>query len=408
MKILFSILVGISLMATGESALAERGLKRVSASEIGGESRLALVIGNQAYAEQPLRNPVNDAKAIKAALERLGFKVIYRTDADQTAMEDALREFGQQLQRDGVGLFYYSGHGAQADGSNFLIPVQAHIGGKTELKNRAVDAGSVLEAMEQAGSRVNIVILDACRDNPFKGFRSSSAGLTTMSGPAGSLIAYATAPGSVAADGSGSNGVYTKHLLHYLPQSGLTVEAMFKQVRQAVSEETAGDQVPWENTSLKGEFCFAGCDGSPVRPTESEQPTNMDSTQEPSNFESSPPPPTHSKTPELENEVDYRKLASPAFQKDYSGKTVTFRAKYISEWSSIEGYHLSGINTEGRIFLNLRSLDYESSNSPLGSSDLAFPEYIAFIEVMWLLYLGSLRSLQTISPELAIASLKSM
>lgn len=240
---------------------ADKGLVRPTENE----ARLALVIGNQAYDDKPLKNPVNDARDIKAALEQLGFQVIYRTDASQEVMEDALREFGQRLHRDGVGLFYYSGHGVQADDSNFLIPVQAKIPNKTELKNRAIDAGSVLETMEQVGSKVNIVILDACRDNPFRGYRSATAGLASMSGPAGSLIAYATGPGKTAEDGfSGTNGVYTKHLLRYLSQPGLPVENMFKRVREAVRKETGGEQVPWENSSLIGDFCFNGCSNTDV------------------------------------------------------------------------------------------------------------------------------------------------
>lgn len=235
-----------------------RGFKRVAE-----ERRLALVIGNQSYDESPLRNPVNDARAIKAVLEKLGFEVVYRENADQAVMEEGVREFGRRLGKDSVGLFYYSGHGVQADDSNYLIPVKARIATKTDLRNRALDVGVVFELAEQAGSRVNILILDACRDNPFKGFRSgANKGLTALSGPVGSLIAYSTKPGGVAADmdNTGTNGLYTKHLLRFLPQPGLTVEAMFKSVREAVIEETGGSQVPWENTSLKGDFCFAGCD----------------------------------------------------------------------------------------------------------------------------------------------------
>ncbi len=251
-----------------------RGFKRVQE-----EQRLALVIGNQTYEESPLRNPVNDARALKVVLETLGFQVIYRENADQAAMEEAVREFGRRLGKETVGLFYYSGHGVQADGNNYLIPVQARIASKTELRNRALDVGVVFEAAEQAGTRVTILILDACRDNPFKGFRSgTNRGLTALSGPVGSLIAYATAPGGVAADGGGANGLYTKHLLRFLAQPGLTVEAMFKSVREAVVEESQGGQVPWENTSLKGEFCFAGCSAV-------------------ANIETQPPPPPGPPTP---------------------------------------------------------------------------------------------------------------
>jgi hypothetical protein len=223
------------------------------------ENRLALVIGNKDYQKKPLINPLNDARDMKAALEQVGFRVIYRENATLLDMDSAVHEFVRRLKKDSVGLVYYSGHAAQADGTNYLIPLGIDIQSKAELKARAYDAGIILGEMQEVGNQVNIVILDACRNNPFKGFKGGEVGMAGMYGPKGSLIAYSTAPGSVADDNtSGRNGLYTTYLKHYLVQPGLTIEQMFKKVREDVLKENS-EQVPWENSSIVGDFCFAGC-----------------------------------------------------------------------------------------------------------------------------------------------------
>ena len=219
--------------------------------------RLALVIGNGAYTESPLKNPVNDARDMAKVLAESGFTVILKTDADKRTMDEAIQDFGKKLMSGGVGLFFYAGHGIQVAGANYLIPVAAEIESESDVRYNGVDAGHVLGKMEDAGNEVNIVILDACRDNPFgKSFRSGSRGLAKMDSPKGSLIAYATAPGSVAADGKGQNGVFTKHLLRYLGEPGLKVTDALDQVRVAVVEETNKQQVPWTASSLMGNFYF--------------------------------------------------------------------------------------------------------------------------------------------------------
>ena len=221
------------------------------------EQRVALVIGNSAYADAPLRNPVNDARALAGELRRIGFKVTLLEDADLPKMFAAIRGFGDELRAGGVGLFYYAGHGVQMRGRNYLIPVGAQIEREDEVVYRSLDAGQVLNKMETAGNRVNIVILDACRNNPFaRSFRSMSSGLAVMEAPVNTLIAFATAPGTAASDGSGSHGLYTQHLLKNLPVDGLRVEDMFKRVRAGVRQDSAGRQIPWENTSLEVEFYF--------------------------------------------------------------------------------------------------------------------------------------------------------
>ncbi|WP_418320481.1 caspase family protein [Piscinibacter sakaiensis] len=218
--------------------------------------RVALVIGNAGYRTMPLTNPVNDARAVADALQRLGFKVIRRENASQQQMHDAVREFGDAL-KGGVGLFYFAGHGVQVKGSNFLIPVDAAIEREDEVPYKAFDVGLVLAKMETAKNPLNIVILDACRNNPFaRGSRSATRGLAQIDAPTGSIVAFATAPGAEAADGSGANGLYTSHLLQHMATPGLKVEDVFKRTRVAVKQSSNGKQIPWESTSLEGDFYF--------------------------------------------------------------------------------------------------------------------------------------------------------
>ncbi len=236
-------------------------------------NKVALVIGNKNYPDKKLDNPINDANDIRDALSQVGFKVLYATDADYQTIENKVRDFIGKLDKDSVGVFYYSGHGAQADNSNFLIPVGADIRSKAELKHHAYDVGILLDELKEVGNALNIVILDACRNNPYRGFRGGESGLATMSGAKGTLIAYATAPGAVASDnGNERNGLYTKYLKHYLVQPGLSVEEMLKNVADEVNR-TDNEQTPWYNSSITGApFCFAGCSG--VKPPhDPEQPT---------------------------------------------------------------------------------------------------------------------------------------
>ncbi len=221
------------------------------------EQRLALVIGNSSYQSAPLKNPANDAADIAKTLRGFGFQVTLKQNQGREAMAQAIREFGNQLKRGGTGLFYYAGHGMQVKGRNYLIPVDADIQSEDEVPYRSIDVNEVLAKMESARNRINLVILDACRNNPFaRSFRSSAQGLAQMEAPVGTLIAFATAPGSVAADGQGRNGLYTQHLLSAINQPGLKIEDVFKRVRAGVRKDSGNRQVPWENTSLEGDFYF--------------------------------------------------------------------------------------------------------------------------------------------------------
>ena len=226
------------------------------------------MIGNAAYGVEvgPLQNPANDATDMAVTLRQLGFEVILLLDATRQQMEDGIAAFRRQLPQRGIGLFYFAGHGAQVEGTNYLIPIGANVEKAVTAKAEAVSAEQVLASMVEAGTALNFIILDACRNNPFTPrWPIGRPGLAPMQAARGSLIAYATAPGAIAVDGAGRNGTYTKYLLRYLTAPDLLVEQMFKQVRAAVEKETRGVQTPWESSSLQGDFTFRPTAG--VRPS---------------------------------------------------------------------------------------------------------------------------------------------
>lgn len=222
------------------------------------QQRIALVIGNSQYTYSPLKNPVNDATDVATALKSLGFDVILKTNATKREMGSALEEFAKQLKGRDVGLFYYAGHGVQLNGVNYLIPVSAKINEETDVEYEAIDAGRILATMYNAKSRVNIVILDACRDNPYvRSFRSTTRGLAIITkAPMGTIVSYSTSPGDVARDGKDRNSPYTTFLIKYMKEPGLSIEQVFKSVRQKLNKETNGKQIPWELSSLQGDFFF--------------------------------------------------------------------------------------------------------------------------------------------------------
>jgi hypothetical protein len=220
--------------------------------------KTALIIGNSQYESSPLTNPANDAADISEKLELLGFEVLQKTNLTRKQMRNAIREYAKKLQtKGGTGIFFYAGHGMQVSGKNYLIPVGAEIQSEFEVPDESVEADLLLRALDDAKNPLNIVVLDACRDNPFaRSFRSSAKGLARMEGGTGTLIAYSTGPGNVAMDGNGRNSPYTKHLLKNMTQTGLSIEQVFKRVRVGVEEDSAGRQTPWETSSLRGDFYF--------------------------------------------------------------------------------------------------------------------------------------------------------
>jgi hypothetical protein len=245
MRITFiSLSLFILLMSTPSYSVAER--------------RIALVIGNGSYDFGHLKNSVNDANDIADSLKKLGFSVILKNDSGHKEMEIAIKELGKRLKKDDVGLFFYAGHGVQIEGQNYLIPIGANIEEESDVKYRAVNLSRILEVMDSTGNRLNIIILDACRNNPYaKSFRSTSRGLAIVEkSPKDTLIAYSTSPNQVAIDGSGRNSPYTKALLDNMSIPGIPIEQVFKKVRNSLDKTTGGKQIPWYISSLGGDFYF--------------------------------------------------------------------------------------------------------------------------------------------------------
>lgn len=245
--------------ATGKTA-EERTINFKPIYSQPSEKRTALVIGNSNYARAPLRNPVNDANAMAGKLQRLGFEVLSYTNLGQNEMKRVINEFGEKIAaaKGGIGLFYFAGHGVQVRGENYLIPIDANIRKENEVELESLSLARVLANLENAHNRMNIVILDACRDSPYeRSFRSqNSQGLASPTAAYGTVVAFATAPGSVTADGEGNNGIYTEELLKIIDRPGLKLEEVFKQVLANVRKRTQGSQIPWYNAAFEGDFYF--------------------------------------------------------------------------------------------------------------------------------------------------------
>ena len=250
--------------------LRSRAATASSAAGAADDRQVALVIGNAAYRVGALKNPVNDAQAVAGALKGLGFDVALRENTSLRDMIEAFRQFSLSARTARVRVIFYAGHGVQVKGRNYLLPVDTEIRAEDEVAAKSADLNELLERLGGMQSGINIVILDACRNNPFSGalvlgpdgrrlkFRGATpAGLAPVEAPLGSMVAFSTAPGGVALDNPGEkNSLYTKHLLGHMQSPGLPVEMLFKQVRLAVARETGRVQVPWESSSLTGDFCF--------------------------------------------------------------------------------------------------------------------------------------------------------
>jgi tol-pal system beta propeller repeat protein TolB len=251
MKLLIVLLtIWLGIVSAAEP---QRNLGMAPASS---DKRVALVIGNAAYpGAGSLRNPANDARDFAAKLKRLGFDVTVRTDMRYKDMLRALTDFGDKVQPGIEALFFYAGHGMQVRGRNYLIPIDAEIRNESSVSSEAVDVDQLLDKL--APARLSLVILDACRNNPFeRRFRGGGQGLAQINAPTGTLIAYATAPGKVAADGEGRNGLYTSELLTAMDVPGVKIEDVFKRVRANVVKRSGDAQTPWESSSLTGDFYF--------------------------------------------------------------------------------------------------------------------------------------------------------
>jgi hypothetical protein len=260
-----AVIIGMALALVGSSALAE--------------TRVALVVGNSAYKNvAPLDNPAHDAKLMADTLRSLGFTLIgggAQLDLDKAGFDGAVQNFGKQLQGADVGLFYYAGHGVQVRGANYLVPVGANLTKEADVDFQMLDANLVLRQMEGGGTKLNIVILDACRNNPFGGggVRATEGGLAEMRAPEGTLISFATQPGNVAQDGAAGNSPFTKALAVTIIRPGLDIFRAFNEVGLAVASATAGAQQPWISVSpIKGDFYFAGTPAASTAAQSSEDP----------------------------------------------------------------------------------------------------------------------------------------
>ncbi len=232
----------------------------VAAGAMASQPRIALVIGNSNYENAPLANPARDAALMADTLREVGFEVLEYTDLDRRDLTKAFINLGDRLEENGgnaTTLVYYAGHGAQVNGENYLIPIGAQIEEEIDVEIEGVRASTLLGILRKAKSSLNIVILDACRNNPFESAsRSAQTGLAKMDAPTGTLLAYSTAPGKVAEDGDGTNSTYTRALARAIKTPGAKVEEVFKTVRVNVVDRTQGRQVPWESSSLTGDFVF--------------------------------------------------------------------------------------------------------------------------------------------------------
>jgi uncharacterized caspase-like protein len=255
----------------------------LSADPAAAEKRIALVVGNSAYQNVTrLDNPRNDATLMAETLSSLGFTLIggrAQLDLDKAALDTDVQDFGRQIQGADVALFYYAGHGLQVNGSNYLVPVGANPTREADVDFQMVDTNLVLRQMQGSGTRLNVVILDACRNNPFgaRGYRATDGGLAQMRAPEGTLISYATQPGSVAQDGSNGHSPYTKALATTIKQAGLDIFQTFNQVGLTVKRETGGSQQPWVSSSpIEGSFYFVAPAAAGPKVAISPQPPSAD------------------------------------------------------------------------------------------------------------------------------------
>jgi uncharacterized caspase-like protein len=271
------------------------------AAETPAAPSFALVVGNGSYSTiTPLRNPVNDARAMDQALRSTGFDVIRLENATRAQFDAGLQQLIARLNAGTVSVFYYAGHAVQMGGRNYLIPVDARVDSDAALRVAAIDLDDVLRRITAAGGHVNIVVLDACRNNPFQNmapaasneplrqavgmsdsrFRGIGSGLAPVTAPSGLLIAYSTAPGSVAADGDGPNGLYTGELIRTMVRGHQGIEGMFKETRNAVIAKSGGAQIPWESSSLTNNYAFRPREAPSYAATPTNSPSTYPSTQE--------------------------------------------------------------------------------------------------------------------------------
>lgn len=253
-----NLLVGALLVSS--LALAQQNDRELVFEPIHIQRRVALVIGNAAYPQVPLKNPGNDARAVAALLRRLDFEVIEEHDVPRRNMDQLVDHFANQLQKGDLALFYFAGHGLQVQQENYLIPVDFRAASETDVKYDAYPASRVRDRMEASGARLRVLILDACRNNPYRGKRGGASGLNAMTSDAeGTLIAFATGDGNLADDNAaGSNGLFTQHLIASMQTPGLSLEEIFKRVKENVYTASGRQQNPYTYDNVVGRYYLAG------------------------------------------------------------------------------------------------------------------------------------------------------
>jgi uncharacterized caspase-like protein len=334
------------------------------------EQRLALLIGNASYRLDPLLNPVNDVRLMAESLKSVGFDVTVLENANLEITLKTVNEFTKKLeQRKGVGLFYYAGHAVQLDGENYLVPIDGSMEHEEEVRARSLKAQEVLQKMRRARNRLNLVFLDACRNDPFiKSNRSAGQGLARMDASLGMLISYATAPGSVAEDGKGSNSSFTKNLAATIREPGLRIEDVLKRVRTAVRSDTKGRQITWDNSAIEGDFYFLPQGSSSLA-----TPANAGSSQQ-ALVKPSPPSAANSLSPE---QTRAAQASDEALAQRFTGLKVgdlTAGMRFYADprWGSTAAKpdaglvttKLSQVRGQTMVFESMESLPHNEDNEP--------------------------------------------
>ncbi|MBN8959681.1 MAG: caspase family protein [Rhizobiales bacterium] len=344
-----------SLFSIAKFIVATIAIFVLVTAEASAEKRVALIVGNSSYVNVTrLDNPKNDARLMADTLRSLGFQLVgggAQLDLEKPALDRAVQSFGQQIQGADVALFYYAGHGVQVAGSNYLVPVNANPTREADVDFQMVDVNLVLRQMQGSGTRLNLVILDACRNNPFggRGLRASEGGLAQMRAPDGTLISYATQPGSVAQDGTDGHSPYTRALAATVRRAGLDIFQTFNQVGLAVKRSTGGSQQPWVSSSpIDGTFYFV----PPTAPPASEPPQLE--------ARMTPPPRLNDDAKTITDAVKLQEINARLYELNFDpetpgGKPATTIA--IRDFQSVNGLPQTGEATEG-LLRRLRETKY--------------------------------------------------
>jgi Caspase domain len=337
----------------------QRGMKTISGTATATAKRTALVIGNASYAKAgTLRNPLNDARAMDRVLRNLGFRVTLHTNLNRAGLEDAINTWGKALGEDDVALFYYAGHGMEANGINYLMPTDANPQNQAQVKLQATPVEMVTGWMDEARTKTNIVLLDACRNNPFArswSRNTSNGGLTNMTAPSGTFVGFAASPGKTAADGERINGLYTEAILKHIQSPNQTIDQIFTKVSNQVTKSSGNTQIPFRNSSLTADFYFVQTTTKPVNRPEPEPPVSQSPSITPSVTEPVPPVSQPVIIPPVTNPLPPTTTATSTIQKEALLQLAEAKTKKIkglrtgkTVWRSL-GVALTGLGTYGAI-----------------------------------------------------------